>query len=168
MSERVKIHIDSSGQDTTATLELINVKSRNRCMCTLSNIENFEWVTFWNFSKVEIKFNDGRTKESVFYYNPHCERLQEPYPSQLDYWTNKEEGKETTMTHKVTITTKEEKTVEEYYMMRGISESQNIKKVIAERETAEKPTLEEIAQFLADSKADFVAVSHNYRFAKGD
>ena len=80
-------------------------------------------------------------------------------------FANNKESEETTMKHKVTITTKEEKTVEEYWAMRGISDLQNIKKVIAERETAEKPTLEEIAQFLAESQADFVAVSHNYRFA---
>lgn len=78
------------------------------------------------------------------------------------------EGK--TTTHEVEITTTENRVVEEYWVMRGIKNVTDdclhtTKKVIAERERGKIPTPQEIAQFLSESKADFVSVEHNYRFA---
>lgn len=79
----------------------------------------------------------------------------------------------TTMNHNATITTKEEKTVEEYWEMIEVEKEDviilnggrfSIKP--QRKECDHKPTVEEIAQFLFDTKADFVTVSHNYRFAE--
>lgn len=56
--------------------------------------------------------------------------------------------------------------VEEYYVLRGISDSGVCKKVIKEKEFQSKPTIEQIALFLEESKADFVSVETNYRFDK--
>lgn len=72
------------------------------------------------------------------------------------------------MLHNVTIKHEENKVLESYYVMRGIKENdmpfEPSKKVIKERELDHKPTTNEIAQFLSDSKADFVSVVQNYRF----
>lgn len=83
------------------------------------------------------------------------------------------ESEETTMKHKVTIATKEEKTVEEYWILTAMYETcygPNTKEthIGYEKKYDHSPTISEIAQFLSDSQADFVAASHNYRFAKGD
>lgn len=73
------------------------------------------------------------------------------------------------MTHKVTITTKEEKTVEEYWILHGVyALDKHLLQMSGRTEPKEysrEPTIEEIAQFLSDSHADFVTVNHNYRFA---
>lgn len=72
------------------------------------------------------------------------------------------------MLHNVTVKHEESKVLESYYVMRGIKENdmpfEPSKKVIKEQEIGHKPTPNEIAQFLSDSKADFVSVVQNYRF----
>lgn len=79
------------------------------------------------------------------------------------------ESEETTMKHKATITTKEEKTVEEYWVMEstrevGVTTLKTID-VIDTKELDHEPSISEIAQFLLERKGIFVTVSHNYRFA---
>lgn len=73
---------------------------------------------------------------------------------------------ENQMTHTVTIKKTEKRVIEEYWLMRGIRivPCTNAKEVIKECESEKEPTLEQIAQFLSDSNADFVSVEHNYRF----
>lgn len=56
--------------------------------------------------------------------------------------------------------------LEEYYVLRGISDNGACKKVIKEEEFQSEPTLAQIALFLEKSKADFVSVEKNYRFDK--
>ena len=72
------------------------------------------------------------------------------------------EGK--SMLHNVTV--REDKVLEEYYVIRAIKvDCNNIKKVVGEMECTNKPTLNEIAAFLKNSGGDFVSVVQNYRFA---
>lgn len=83
------------------------------------------------------------------------------------------------MQHNVTITKEENRVIEEYWCMTarssvGIAEydvktrtSRDIGNEIipnGRKELDHEPTLEEIAQFLSETKADFVSVEHNYRF----
>lgn len=70
------------------------------------------------------------------------------------------------MTHTVTIKKTEKRVIEEYWLMRGIriNSATNAKEVIKERESKKQPTLEQIAQFLSESQADFASVVANYRF----
>ena len=83
-------------------------------------------------------------------------------------YVNYKESEEKSMLHNVTIKHEENKVLEIYCVMRGIKESDTpfdpTKKVIAEKKLDHKPTISEIAQFLSDSKADFVSVVQNYRF----
>ena len=58
----------------------------------------------------------------------------------------------------------QEVAIEEYYCLRGIADNGICKKVIKEQEFENRPTLPDIAQFLASSKADFVSMETNYRF----
>lgn len=73
------------------------------------------------------------------------------------------------MQHNVTITKEENRVIEEYWLMRAIKENVIVKgttkQVFKEQELDHNPTLQEIAQFLSETKADFVSVEHNYRFA---
>lgn len=71
------------------------------------------------------------------------------------------EGK--SMLHNVTV--REDKVLEEYWVIRAIKEDyNNVKKVVGEMECTNKPTLNEIAAFLKNSGGDFVSVVQNYRF----
>lgn len=78
------------------------------------------------------------------------------------------ESEEKSMLHNVTVKHKENKVLEEFWVMRAekkegkypIPYSESVK----ENELDHAPTLDEIAQFLSDSKADFVSVVQNYRF----
>lgn len=76
------------------------------------------------------------------------------------------EGK--SMLHNVTIKYEESKVLEEFWVMRAVKEGKltfDFKKtVIDERKLDHEPSKSEIAQFLSDSKADFVSVVQNYRF----
>lgn len=78
------------------------------------------------------------------------------------------EGK--SMLHNVTVKHEENKVLEKYWLMRAIKDGDMYgqpptpKRVISEKECTHEPTPNEIAQFLSDSKADFVSVVQNYRF----
>lgn len=80
------------------------------------------------------------------------------------------ESEEKSMLHNVTVKHEENKVLEKYWLMRAIKDGDMYgqppapKRVIAEREYTKEPTPQEIAQFLSDSKADFVSVVQNYRF----
>lgn len=80
------------------------------------------------------------------------------------------ESEEKSMLHNVTVKQKENKVLEKYWLMRAIKdgdmygEPTTPKRVISEKECTHEPTPNEIAQFLSDSKADFVSVVQNYRF----
>lgn len=65
------------------------------------------------------------------------------------------------MTHTLTIPAQVQ--IEEYYVLRGIIEVGEKKKVISEKEFTTELTLTDIAQFLAESGADFVSKVVNYR-----
>ena len=73
------------------------------------------------------------------------------------------------MLHNVTVKTSERKKLEQYWVVRALKNSDMpfnyTKTVIGERELDHEPTPDEIAQFLSDSKADFVSLVQNYRFA---
>lgn len=70
------------------------------------------------------------------------------------------------MNHNVTITKEENKVIEEYWVMK---EKNNYTYITCRPPKTQKldhePTLQEIAQFLSETQADFVSVEHNYRFA---
>ena len=174
MSDRVKIHIKSTNQYTTATWKLEGCGNADIWVCVLEDISDFQWLTFWNFSSVRIEFKDGRIKEKMFYYDSQRERLTQVDTDKLDFWISKEikesEGK--SMLHNVTVKRKENKVIEKYWLMRAVKDGDMYgypqptpKRVISEKECTHEPTPNEIAQFLSDSKADFVSVVQNYRFA---
>lgn len=84
---------------------------------------------------------------------------------------SKNESEEKSMLHNVTVKHEENKVLEKYWLMRAIKDGDiygepqpTLKRVIAEKECVSYPTYNEIAQFLSDSKADFVSVVQNYRF----
>ena len=92
--------------------------------------------------------------------------LKEKY--NFDYIKGREsEGK--SMLHNATVKHEENKVLEEFWIMRAVKEGKlpfDFKKtVIGERKLDHEPSKNEIAQFLSDSKADFVSVVQNYRFA---
>ena len=81
------------------------------------------------------------------------------------------ESEEKTMLHNVTVKHEENKVLEKYWLMRAVKDGDMYgypqptpKRVISEKECTHEPTPDEIAQFLSDSKADFVSVVQNYRF----
>ena len=76
------------------------------------------------------------------------------------------------MLHNATVKHGEDKVLEKYWLMRAIKDGDMYgypqptpKRVISEQELNHEPTPQEIAQFISDSKADFVSVAQNYRFA---
>ncbi len=79
------------------------------------------------------------------------------------------ESEEKSMLHNVTVKHEENKVLEEIWVMRAVKEGKlpfDFKKtVIDERKLDHEPSKNEIAQFLSDTKADFVSVVQNYRFA---
>lgn len=82
-----------------------------------------------------------------------------------------QESEEKSMLHNVTVKHEENKALEKYWIMRAIKDGDMYgypqptpKRVISEKELDHEPTPDEIAQFLSDSKADFVSVMQNYRF----
>lgn len=79
-----------------------------------------------------------------------------------------QESEEKSMLHNVTVKTSERKKLEQYWVARALKNSDMpfnyTKTVVGEREFDHYPLPNEIAQFLSDSKADFVSVVQNYRF----
>lgn len=82
---------------------------------------------------------------------------------------NQADGKEAerkmSMNRKAEIITKKVIEMEEYWVIRGIrTNSHGGKEVVKEAEFDHLPTLDDIAQFLANnSNADFCSVAHNYK-----
>lgn len=77
------------------------------------------------------------------------------------------ESEEKSMLHNVTVKHEENKVLEKYWVMRAF-ENKPIFTIDVRKpdwiELDHEPTPNEIAQFLSDSKADFVSVAQNYRF----
>ena len=102
------------------------------------------------------------TKEFVELFCKAMEELEASAKSE-------KESEEKSMLHNVTVKHEENKVLENYWIMRAekkegkypIPYSESFK----EQELDHEPTPNEIAQFLSDSKADFVSVAQNYRFA---
>lgn len=67
----------------------------------------------------------------------------------------------------VTVYTKQDASLEEYFVIRGVVCNGSVKKVISEKEFETEPLAEDIAQFLVETKADFASVVKNYRLVKG-
>lgn len=80
------------------------------------------------------------------------------------------ESEEKSMLHNVTVKHEENKVLERYWVMqatkKGAAKIQvgYFDEILGEKELDHEPTPDEIAQFLSDSKADFVSVVQNYRF----
>lgn len=89
------------------------------------------------------------------------------------------ESEKKTMLHNVTVKHEESKALECVWVMIAMRNSKLAEydpktkitkelgeesRVMDKRELDHAPTLDEIAQFLSDSKADFVSVVQNYRF----
>lgn len=106
----------------------------------------------------------------IFYTN-ELKQLSEIALAELENSAKSEnESEEKSMLHNVTVKHEEDKVLEEFWLMRTIKDGDMCgqpttqKRVISERELDHEPTPDEIAQFLYDSKADFVSVVQNYRF----
>lgn len=164
--QRVIIYISATKQTTTAKWHLEGVYSSDLWVAVLDDI--FDLIPFSGETKVSIRFRD-RTKEAVFYHGN--ERLIQVNSNKLDFWTGKEnnESEEKSMLHNVTVKHEESKLLEEFWVMRAVKEGKlpfDFKKtVIDERKLSHEPSKNEIAQFLSDSKADFVSLVQNYRFS---
>lgn len=105
----------------------------------------------------------------IFYTN-ELKQLSEIAFAELENSAKSEnESEEKSMLHNVTVKHEEDKVLEEFWVMRAVKEGKlpfDFKKtVIDERKLDHEPSKNEIAQFLSDSKADFVSVVQNYRFA---
>lgn len=78
------------------------------------------------------------------------------------------ESEEKSMLHNVTIKHEENNVLEEFWVMKAERTTEavpgGVRKEWKEQELDHEPTPNEIAQFLSDSKADFVSVVQNYRF----
>lgn len=162
MADRIKIHIEETGQDTTGEITLQTViGTMGSMVAIIKNIHNLK--RFPMFSKVRFS-----GVEEDFYCNDEGQLISKD-AKPFSYWERqrRKESEDNTMLHKVTITKSEEKMLEEYWCMRAIKENQmnRAKSVVKESECTKEPTLEEIALFLANSGGDFVSVEHNYRFA---
>ncbi len=79
------------------------------------------------------------------------------------------ESKGKSMLHNVTVKHEENKVLEEFWVMKAVNDIEIVpgkkRQEWQDRELNHEPTPQEIAQFLSDSKVDFVSVAQNYRFA---
>lgn len=163
MSDRAKIHIDITSQDTTAKFRCDGVGVSGYVIAVLYDI--YDLKPFPMFSKVRFC-----GKEEWFHCNPEKGMLICKDAKPLDFWIGKQnkESEDNPILHKVTVTKTEEKVLEEYFVMRAVKNSNfapnKTKQVFKEKECNQQPTHEEIAKFLSDAGADFVSVEHNYRF----
>lgn len=165
--QRVIIYISATKQATTAKLRLEGMYPSDLWVAILHDISDLK--PFSGESKVSIRFRD-RAKEAMFYFGSG--KLIQVGQNKLDFWIKKSEKEsgEKSMLHNVTVKHEENKVLEKYWLMRAIKdgdmygEPPTPKRVISEKECTHEPTPQEIAQFLSDSKADFVSVVQNYRF----
>lgn len=102
------------------------------------------------------------TKEFVELFCKAMEELEASAKSE-------NESEEKSMLHNVTVKHEENKVLEKYWLMRAERTVETVpggvRKEWKEQELDHEPTPNEIAQFLSDSKADFVSVVQNYRLA---
>lgn len=158
-NDRTKIHIDITNQDTTAKLRCEGIGVSDYVVAILYDIQDIK--PFRLFSKVRFC-----GKEEWFYCDYVRKMLISRDTKPIDYWLNiNKESEDKPMQHNVTITKEENRVIEEYWCIRAIRACDLKKTVIDEKELDHNPTLQEIAQFLSETKADFVSVEHNYRFA---
>lgn len=69
----------------------------------------------------------------------------------------------------VTIMTKQEVDLQEYYVLRGIrGDLGKEKRVVAEREFSTEPGPADIVKFIVETGCSFVSVVKNYRIVKDD
>lgn len=69
----------------------------------------------------------------------------------------------------ISIITKKEVDLQQYYVLRGIrGEIGGEKRVIAEREFVAKPSAQDVAKFIMETGCDFASAVINYRIAKAD
>lgn len=166
MSEEIVIiYISATKQTTTAKWHLEGMYPSDLCFAVLHDISDLN--PFSGESKVSIRFRD-RTKEAVFYFGN--DKLIQVGQNKLDFWIGKEEkeSEEKSMLHNVTVKREENKVLEQYWVMRAEKKEGKYpipySEAVKEKELDHEPTPNEIAQFLFDSKADFVSVVQNYRF----
>ena len=80
----------------------------------------------------------------------------------------KAEREDYVMKHNVNVESKMTvsvgKVLDEYWRMCGMKRINSVLSTCKEKEVAHNPSLKQIAQFLEDSGADYVAVEHCYRF----
>lgn len=173
--QRVIIYISATKQTTTARWHLEGMYPSDLWVAVLDDVANL--IPFSRETKVSIRFRD-RTKETVFYYGNG--NLIQVDSNKLDFWTGKEnkESEEKSMLHNVTVKHEENKVLKEHCAMIARKEfpifehiafnnepiPEKVIKSIKMEELDHEPTPNEIAQFLSDSKADFVSVVQNYRF----
>ena len=78
------------------------------------------------------------------------------------------ESEEKSMLHNATVKHEENKVLEEFWIMKAEKKEGKYpipySEAVKEKDLDHNPTPQEIAQFLSDSKADFVSVVQNYRF----
>lgn len=81
-----------------------------------------------------------------------------------------QESEEKSMLHNVTVKHEENKVLDQYWVMQATKKDATktqvgyFDEILGEKELDHEPTPNEIAQFLSDSKADFVSVVQNYSF----
>lgn len=166
MKGKIKIHIEATGQDAFCKISIWPVMLSNGSSSITIHDACPKIKPFESFSEVyylgeirEFYFEKERnmliSKDLIS--REDCKKLCAKINSQL-------ESEEKPMLHNVTVKHEENKVLEQYWVMRGIKQTQNEKKVISEKEIDHVPRHSEIAQLLSDSKADFVSVVQNYRF----
>lgn len=165
MIKPITIYIELTSQSTTAILDTEYIGIYDYCAVVLKNVQNLK--PFPMFSKVRFL-----GKEEWFYCNYEKKMLISKDTRSFAEWFSKsnKESKEKSMLHNVTVKHEENKVLEKYWLMRAIKDGDMYgqpptpKRVISEKECTREPTPNEVAQFLSDSKADFVSVVQNYRF----
>lgn len=174
MSDRVKIYIEKSKQCATAIIEfhdfpICGKHHRSVLLKDIKDLKAFNMPTSVKLLDIEADFYIQNLDTLICYDT-----------AVFDCLFNKlnKESKVNPMTHTVTIKKTEKRVIEEYWLMRGIKKDFQADcmiscsgifmgkgdKILEEKESKTEPTLEQIAQFLSDSNADFVSVEHNYRF----
>ena len=58
---------------------------------------------------------------------------------------------------------KQDVTIEEYWVLRGIKTNKSSKIVFKEKEFKHEPTYDDIAEMLTNKNVEFVSIEHNFR-----
>lgn len=169
MRDKIKIHIESTGQDTFARVAADSIRGLPSCLVVRIYDIYPILKPFPMFSKIRYL---GIEKE--FYCADGNNLLIARDTMSVDDWIRmlenakiEKESEEKSMLHNVTVKHEENKVLEKYWVMRAF-ENKPIFTIDVRKpdwiELDHEPTPNEIAQFLSDSKADFVSVAQNYRF----